>query len=206
MFDAADFVDGFFAAGDADFFAQVEFSAIDEDFFDDREYEGVAFLALGYGSVEDTADGNVLDIVIVLKEASVAELFGLEDFARELGGFGRVRGGSSGAEQAEGSIGLNFEGGARNRELLTIIETDGFLRSGIEEAGGREKRADAPGFVVDREHLRFGHTGSCAWFGFSEHGRGQRNLRTTFGLRNASGCCSDLYTQMNGTGSKSYDS
>jgi hypothetical protein len=31
-------------------------------------------------------------------------------------------------------------------------------------------------------------------------------LRTTFGLRNASGCCSDLYTQMNGTGSKSYDS
>jgi hypothetical protein len=176
VFDPANFIDGFFAASDADLFAKVEFSAIHEDFLDDRQDKSFAFLTLGYGSVNDAPDGNVLDIVIVLKEAGIAELFGLENFGRfyvEFGGRSRreSRGGSRGRrgsgrrggsgrsalEQPEGSIGLNFERGARNRDLLTVIKTDRLFGSGIEKTGGREKRADSPSFVVYREHLRLGH-------------------------------------------------
>jgi len=80
VFDAADVVNGFFAPGDADFFAQKEFATIDKDLFDNGEDESVAFLALGYRSIEDAADGNVLNLVFVLKEAGIAELIGLEDF------------------------------------------------------------------------------------------------------------------------------
>jgi hypothetical protein len=79
VFEAANFVDRFFAAGNTDLLAQIEFSAIHENLFDDREDESLAFLALADGSVEDAADGNVLDVVLVLKEAGVAELIGLED-------------------------------------------------------------------------------------------------------------------------------
>jgi hypothetical protein len=82
VFDAADFVDRFLAAGDADLFAEIELSSINQDFFDDGQDESVAFMALGYRGVKDAADGNVLDVVFVLKEAGVSELFGLEDFRR----------------------------------------------------------------------------------------------------------------------------
>ena len=176
VLDAADFVDGFFATRYADLFAQVQFSAIHEDFLDDRQDKSFAFLTLGYGSVNDAPDGNVLDIVIVLKETGIAELFGLENFGRFLSEFGgrsrrESRGGSRGRcrsdrsggsgrpalEQSEGSIGLNFKRGARNRDLVTVIKTDRLFRSGVEKTGGREKRADSPSFVVYREHLRLGH-------------------------------------------------
>ena len=80
MLDAAHFVNRFFAARDADLLPQKEFATIDENLLDYGKDESVALLALRDRCVENAADGNVFDIVFVLKEAGVAELIGLENF------------------------------------------------------------------------------------------------------------------------------
>lgn len=80
MFDAADLVYRFLAAGDADLLAQIELSSIHENFFYDRKHESVAFLALRDRSIENATNRNVLNVVLVLKEAGVAKLIGFENF------------------------------------------------------------------------------------------------------------------------------